>query len=184
MINFEITEDEKLLLLKRRELFEKRQKRGALKVQHQNNQPLTGHCKPEVVHQGRMTDPDHPMHWFEKEIFSQISNMEHQAEHAKIGELLKMPVQTSSRDRVYHALCHLDVLWAEGRLPIRYKHRYEEYKKKHKIDTDNIHPSHKTEGTKYPEPQNKRDWNPEDYQEYSKTEKFVPTKIYEYAKAI
>lgn len=134
------------------------------------------HCNPDKIHKGRLT-PGHPMYWFEENVFRKITNMEHQAEHKKIKDILGMPVQTNSRDRVYHALCHLDVLWTEGRLPIGYKHRYEEYKKEQGIGDDNIHPAHKKKGVVYPVPKNKRPWNPEDYQDYDETQEFTGKKV-------
>ena len=185
MEDFKITQEEKALILKRRELFEKRKQGGIVAVQKQTTNPATAaangsKCAP---HQGRVTDPSHEMHWFEQEIFSQIGNMNHQKEHRKILEVIKMPVQSATRDRIFHQLCHLDVLWKEGRLPVKYKHKYEEYKKKYNIDDTNLHPDLKEEGREYPTPFEKRAWNPEDYQDYDKNEKFIPTKVYDYAKA-
>lgn len=134
------------------------------------------HCDPEKVHKGRLT-PGHPMYWFEENVFRKITNMEHQAEHKKIGSLLSMPVQTNSRDRVYHALCHLDVLWTEGRLPIAYKKRYEDYKKEQGIGHDNIHPSHKKEGRVYPLPKNKKEWDEDKYKDFDENEVFTGKKV-------
>lgn len=130
------------------------------------------HCEPDKIHKGRLT-PGHPMYWFEENVFRKISNMRHQAEHKKIKDLLGMPVQTNSRDRVYHALCHLDVLWTEGNLPVNYKAKYEEYKKEQGIGDDNIHPAHKKPGVVYPTPKNKKPWNPEEYKGYDENEVFV-----------
>ena len=144
------------------------------------NAPQTGHCDPCKVHRGRLTNPDHPLHWFEKEIFAKIGNMNHQGEHAKIVNILKMPVQASSRDRCYHALCHLDVLWTEKKLPLKYKRKYEAYKEETKIGDDNVHPDHKTDDAKFPEAQNKREWNPEDYEGVESNETFKVGTVYEY----
>lgn len=130
------------------------------------------HCNPCQVHKGRLT-PGHPMYWFEENVFQKISNMEHQRQHKKIKELLGMPVQTNSRDRVYHALSHLDALWTQELLPVAYKIRYEEYKKEHGIGDDNIHPAHKKPGVVYKTPKFKRPWNPEDHKDYDPDEKFV-----------
>lgn len=131
----------------------------------QNRPPgWDNHCDPCRVHKGRLTDK-HPMYWFEDSVFKKIPNQRHKAEHKKITEILGMPVQTNSRDRVYHALCHLDVLWTEGNLPISFKKKYEDYKKEQGIGDDNIHPAHKKEGVVYPVPKNKKPWNEEDYTE-------------------
>lgn len=130
------------------------------------------HCEPDKIHKGRLT-PGHPMYWFEENVFRNISNKRHQEEHSKIKDLLKMPVQTNSRDRVYHALCHLDVLWTEGNLPVSYKAAYEKYKQQQGIGDDNIHPSHKKPGVVYPAPKNKRPWDAEEYVDYDKDEVFV-----------
>lgn len=189
-----LTAEERELILKRRSLLAKRQngqiqkkeqpqKRNTDDVILGKNRPKgwDDHCDPEKVHKGRLT-ADHPMGWFEPEIFKHISNKEHQAEHRKIREVLGMPVQNKYKDRIYHALCHLDVLWTEGRLPVRYKHKYEEYKKQNNIGDDNVHPAHKEEGVNYKLPKDKRPWNPEDYQDFDPQEKFDPNHVYDYAK--
>lgn len=186
MENFIITEDEKALILKRRELFKKRQENGIVAVQKQSaqtNNPAVAAATGSkcTAHQGRVTDPNHEMHWFEQEIFAKIGNMDHQKEHRKILDLLKMPVQASNKDRIFHQLCHLDVLWTEKRLPLHYKRRYEAYKKKYNIDDTNLHPDLKEPGIEYKRPQNKRPWNPELYKNIESNEKFDPHRIYEYS---
>ena len=60
-----------------------------------------------------------------------------------------MPVQNLFRDRVYHALTHLDALWEQDMLPLKYKIRYEKFKQQHNIGDDNIHPEHKKEKPEY-----------------------------------
>ena len=190
-----LTDEERILILNRRKLQKERalrrnsapknQAKAAPVQQKQEPKQPNGwdaHKEPDRIHRGRLTE-DHPLGWFEPEIFRKIGNMEHKAEHKKIPELLKMPIQTKSRDRVYHALCHLDVLWTEAHLPLKYKHKYEEYKKEHSIGDDNIHPSHKKEGEKYPVAQNKRPWSAEDHSEFNDKEKFIVGKVYKYAKA-
>jgi len=182
-----LTEEEKKLILKRRELQEARKNRPlqasqqqppAQKQQQPQQQPQARpdlykpHTDLSRPHRGRL-QPDHPVYWFEKEIFQQIGNVQHKKEHEKIAKLLKMPVQNKFRDRVYHALCHLDVLWAEGRLPVRYKHAYEKLKEDNGIGEDNIHPGHKIKGEDYPVPQNKRPWNPEEFKDYDDEELFL-----------
>lgn len=122
------------------------------------------HCNPCQVHKGRLT-PGHPMFWFEDNVFKNITNDRHGEEHAKIKRLLEIPVQTNSRDRVYHALSHLDVLWTEGNLPVSYKAKYEEFKTKEGIGDDNVHPAHKKKGVVYPVAKNKRPWSLEEYKD-------------------
>lgn len=187
MIDFQVTQEEKDLLLKRRELFEKRKKNGIVVVEkRKQKQPVTNpavaaasgsKCAP---HHGRVTDPSHEMHWFETLVFANITNMEHQKEHRNILELLKMPVQASNRDRVYHQLCHLDVLWSTYRLPLHLKRRYEEYKKKYNIDDTNMHPDLKESNVEYPKPQNKRPWDEKLYEKIESIEKFDPHREYRY----
>jgi hypothetical protein len=188
-----LTEEEIRLILNRRKLLERRVERRSApqnpvnavsapqppKEQKEDvilgkNRPpgWDSHTEPERIHKGRLTE-GHPMHWFETNVFKKISNMRHQAEHKKIMKLLGMPVQTQSKDRVYHALCHLDVLWTEGNLPVSYKHRYEAFKAEQGIGDDNIHPAHKKPGVVYKTPKNKRPWNPDDYKDYDKDEVFV-----------
>ena len=184
-----LSSEETALILTRRELIEKRkasdvgqptnpaQKASSEaprpKKQPSQNRPAgwDNHCDPCRIHKGRLTE-GHPMHWFEEKVFRKIPNMGHQVEHKKISELLGMPVQTNSRDRVYHALCHLDVLWAEDKLPVAYKKRYEDYKVEHKIGADNIHPDHKMDGVQYPIPNNIRPWNIGDHNGYDPNEEF------------
>lgn len=187
-MDIQLTDSEKKLILRRRELMKARQARQAQPNQGLNRpaegnsppapqqQPRPDMFKPHTdlsrPHRGRL-QPDHPVYWFEKEIFQQIGNVQHKKEHEKIAKLLKMPVQNKFRDRVYHALCHLDVLWTEGRLPVRYKVAYEKLKKDNNIGDDNIHPGHKLEGETYPVAQNKRPWDPEKYKDYDDNEPFL-----------
>lgn len=184
MEKFEVTHEEKLLILKRRELFSKRQKRGVVHAKDRNvsEQKPQKQVPKNSAHRGRITDPKHEMHWFEKEIFAKISNLEHAAEHKKISTILNMPIQHSSRDRVYHSLCHLDVLWTEERLPLHYKRKYEEFKKKYGIGETNLYPDIVKDYPKEncPEVKNKRPWNPELYKDIESKEKFDPKKSYIY----
>ena len=129
------------------------------------------HCNPCQVHKGRLT-PGHPMYWFEENVFRNISNKLHQEQHKKIKEILGMPVQANSRDRMYHTLCHMDVLWTEGKLPVSYKKKYEDFKKKENIGDDNIHPAHKKPGVEYPVATGKRPWTEEDMKNYDENEVF------------
>lgn len=192
MEEFILTNEEKQLILTRRELFKDRQERRKLAPKSSTDQPQQqntpkqangwdAHAEPDRVHKGRLTG-NHPLGWFEDEIFKKIANMDHQKEHKKIGDILNMPVQNHLRDRIYHALCHLDVLWYEGRLPLKYKHRYERYKKEHNIGKDNTHPAHKKEGVTYKVPKVSRPFSFEEFDKFDEDEKFNPHKIYDYAK--
>lgn len=184
MEEFTLTEEEKQLIINRRNLLKSRKERVITPVKKGQNQPQppqqAAQARPDLYqphndlsrpHRGRL-QPGHPVYWFEKEIFQQIGNVQHKKEHEKIAKLLKMPIQNKYRDRVYHALCHLDLLWAEGRLPVRYKVGYEKLKEENNIGDDNIHPSHKEPGVTYPIAQNKRPWNPEEFQDYDDKEMF------------
>lgn len=178
--DLKLTDEEKNLILNRRRLLANRMTirnespKNPAKQAQQTNQPngWDSHNEPDRVHKGRLTE-NHPLYWFEKNVFQKISNMTHQEQHKKIRTLLGMPIQTPSKDRVYHALCHLDALWTQDRLPVAYKNRYEEYKKEHDIGDDNIHPSHKKAGVVYRTPKNKRPWDPEKYKDYNENEKFI-----------
>jgi hypothetical protein len=119
----------------------------------------------------------HPFYWFERDVFSRLGNVLHGMEHAKI-RLAGMKVQADNRDRVYHALTHLDVLWTwypkmredkefmsktnlNDELMDKIKIQYEKFKKKWDIGDDNMNPLYKIEGEEdnediYPKFKNKR----------------------------
>lgn len=189
---FYITEEEKLFILKRRELSANRKKlqtkapKTVKKASPKQANGWDAHCNPCQVHHGRMTEK-HPLFWFEEKIFKKISNMQHKDQHKKISKLLGIPVQNVFRDRQYHSLTHLDALWEQQLLPLTYKARYEEYKALHGIGDDNVHPKHKEEKPdyNYPVPNKKRPWDAEKYH-CSVNEDFVAGKkyIYEYDKEV
>lgn len=123
-------------------------------------------------HKGRLTE-GHPFHFFETDIFKRISNMEHQAEHKKISTVLGLPVQNANRDRVYHLLSHMDVLWYENRLPLKYKKLQEDLKKEHGVGPDNIPSGQKKKGVIYKLPKVKLpEWN-EDLYDIDMSEEFT-----------
>lgn len=185
MNNFLITDEEKQLILKRRELADKRQKSRDLPPKNaakavqpqpkQNNRPAgwDDHNDPCKVHKGRITE-GHPLFWFEKEIFSKIGNVEHKNQHKLIRKILGMPVQNLFRDRAYHALSHLDCLWEQGMLPLKHKKRYEDYKKLHNIGDDNVHPDHKKDKPDYdfPVANKKRPWDEKAYGQANEAEEY------------
>lgn len=196
MIQFEITEEEKLFIVKRRELAAKRKKlRHAVsapkkEVKKETPKQANGwdaHTNPCQIHRGRMT-PEHPLHWFEEEIFAKITNLQHKEQHKLIRSLLKMPVQNVFRDRQYHSLVHIESLWQQQLLPLSYKIRAEEYKAKFGIGQDFVHPKHKELKPDYvhPSPVLKRPWDAEKYGEADMSEKFIVGKkyIYDYDKEI
>ena len=117
-----------------------------------------------------------------KEIFSKIGNVAHKDQHKLIRSLLCMPVQNVFRDRQYHALAHLESLWQQQLLPLKYKIRYEEYKEKHGIGQDFVHPEHKKEKPDYayPMPVLKRPWDKDKYGACDENESFVVGKKYKY----
>lgn len=186
MKNFLITDEEKQLILKRRELAAKRGKlrnakpKNQVKTQEKSNSWDT-HCDPSKVHKGRITE-QHPLYWFEDEIFKKIGNLQHKEQHKKISKLLNMPVHNVFRDRVYHALTHLDALWEQNMLPLKYKIRYEKYKEKHRIGDSNVHPEHKKlkPDYKYPIPIKNRSFSFQDYPTCDETEVFQVGKKYTY----
>ena len=194
MENYLITDEEKAFILKRRELAAKRKKlrhaqpkhpvKAAQQPQQQGNRPpgWDSHCDPSKIHKGRITDK-HPLFWFEKDIFSKIGNVEHKTQHKLIRKLLGMPVQNLFRDRVYHALTHMDTLWEQGLLPLKYKCAYEEFKELHKIGDDNVHPEHKKEKPdyKFPIPNISRPWDKEAYGTPDESEEYRNGKSYYYA---
>ena len=180
-MDLQLSQEEIDLILKRRELTVKRQARGPVSAVNrvvEEVKPVPKKADGDV--NGRITDPGHPMHWFESQVFSRIGNLDHEKEHDKIWTLLKMPIQSSSRSRIFHSLCHLDVLWTEGRLPLHYKRKYEQYKKDNGIGEDNLFPESKVEGETYAVPQNKRPWNPEQYAHIESNEIFNPKRTYKY----
>lgn len=193
-----VTEQEKVFILRRRELSDKRKKLQNVAPKHpvrqvqeapkkQVPQGWDSHCNPCKVHKGRITET-HPLFWFEDEIFKNIDNLQHKEQHKKITEILKIPVQNVFHDRQYHALTHLDALWEQEMLPLKYKVRYEEYKTLHGIGSDNVHPAHKEAKPdyKYPVPVIKRPWDVEKYGTPDKSEQFIAGKkyIYNYDKEI
>ena len=197
MKNLLITDEEKAFILKRRELAAKRKKlRHAAPAhpvqQHQQQpqqQPQQGnrpqgwdsHHDPAKVHKGRITE-GHPVYWFENDIFSKIGNIEHKTQHKLIRKLLGMPVQNLFRDRVYHALTHMDALWEQGLLPLKYKIAYEDFKKEHEIGDDNVHPEHKKDKPDFdfPKAQKNRPWMSEAYGEADPKEQYTNGKKYYY----
>lgn len=199
---FQITEDEKQLILNRRRLSEIRLASPAPGTQSSqkpseipskqpkdvilgSNRPpgWDSHADLNKCHKGRLTE-DHPFYFFEKDIFSKIVNMEHQKEHKKITEILGMPVQANNRDRVYHLLCHMDVLWYEKRLPLRFKKRQEELKKEHNIGSSNISEGQKKKGVVYPLPKVKLpEWDVSKYPNIDMKENFTGETL-DYSKAM
>lgn len=194
MQTFEITQEEKQFILKRREILTKRNK---LRNVAPTNPPkaktkdvILGenrpkgwdeHCSPCQIHKGRLTE-EHPLYWFEERIFQKITNLQHKEQHKKIKTLLGLNVQNVFRDRQYHALAHLEALWQQQLLPLSYKIKAEEYKAKHKIGMDFVHPGHKKPDSDYVHPisNSKRPWDSSKYIE-SKDEAFVAGKKYKYA---
>lgn len=190
-----VTDQEKLFILKRRELAEKRKQTAQLpphqpKQEEKPKDVILGenrpkgwdsHCDPAKVHKGRITQT-HPLYWFEDEIFKRITNLQHKEQHSKISKILCIPVQNVFRDRVYHALSHLDALWEQGMLPVKYKVRYEDFKEQHGIGDDNVHPAHKElkPDFKHPVANKKRPWDKEKYPVPEKDEVFLPGKKYYY----
>ena len=131
------------------------------------------HTDVGKTHKGRLTT-EHPFAFFEEEIFKKIKNMAHQKEHKKITEVLGMPVQANNRDRVYHLLCHMDVLWYEKRLPLKYKKLQEGLKQKHNIGPDNISLGQKKKGVVYPFPKVELPkWDVSKYTNIDETELFT-----------
>ena len=180
-MDLQLSQEEIDLILKRRELTVKRQARGPVSAVNRVVEEVKPAPKKAVGDvNGRITDPSHPLHFFESQIFSKLGNVEHEKEHHKIWEVLKMPIQASNRSRVYHATCHLDLLWQEHRLPLHYKRRYEEYKKQNGIDDTNLFLDSKVPGETYPTPFNKRPWEPEKYAHIKSNEVFNPKKLYTY----
>ena len=191
-----ITDEEKNFILKRRELAAKRKKlrnaapkhpvQAAQQPQQQGNRPQgwDSHCDPSKIHKGRITEK-HPLYWFEAEIFKKIGNIAHKEQHKKIRSLLGMPVQNLFRDRVYHALTHLDALWEQDMLPLKYKIRYEKFKQQHNIGDDNIHPEHKKEKPEYnfPIPNKTRPFSFDDYPTCDEKEEFTVGRKYRYKAA-
>lgn len=191
MEQFILTDDEKDFIVKRRELADKRKKLQANAAQKtpvaqpkpKSNRPpgWDDHCDVHKTHKGRMTE-EHPLYWFEKEIFSKITNLQHKAQHKKITEILHVPVQNVFRDRCYHAIQHLQVLWEQCMLPLKYKARIEDFKAKHNIGMDGVHPEHKKQKPdyKYPVPVTSRPWDNESYGEADDNEEFIVGKQYVY----
>ncbi len=192
----ELTEAELKLILKRRELAAKRKKsrnaapqhpvRQAQQQQPQGNRPpgWDSHHDPAKIHKGRITE-GHPVYWFENEIFSKIGNIEHKQQHKLIRKLLGMPVQNLFRDRVYHALTHLDALWEQDMLPLKYKIKYEKFKQEHNIGDDNVHPEHKKDKPDYtfPIPVKNRPFSFELYPTCDEKETFSAGRTYKYEAA-
>ena len=200
MENFLITDEEKTFILTRRELAAKRKKlrqsppqhsvqQHAQQPQQQGNRPpgWDSHCDPTKVHKGRITET-HPLYWFETEIFSKISNEAHKAQHKLLRSLLGMPVQNVYRDRQYHALVHLEALWQQQLLPLKYKIKIEEYKDMHGIGSDFVHPEHKKKNPDYvhPLPKISRPWDADKYGNCDEGETFVAGRkyVYDYDKEI
>ena len=197
MKNVLVTQEEEQFILRRRELAAKRKKlqnaapKNPVQPAHKPKDAVTGtnrpagwdsHCDPCKIHKGRITDT-HPLYWFEEEIFKKIGNIQHKDQHKKITTLLKMPVQNVYRDRQYHALIHLDALWEQELLPLKYKIRYEQYKKDHGIGDDNVHPAHKTEKPdyKHPIPVKTRAFDLDNCPACNENEQFIAGKKYIYA---
>jgi len=198
MEDLKLTDEERQLIITRRELFEKRQKRQNTASQTPSNQKADpkgkqdvilgqnrpkgwdSHCHPCQIHAGRMTEV-HPLFWFESEIFRKISNMQHKEQHKKIAKILNIPVQNIFRDRQYHALAHLEALWQQQLLPVKYKRKYEAYMEEHGIGQDFVHPEHKKQKPdyKHPMPVIKRTWDAEKYEDVD--EEFVVGKKYRYS---
>ena len=189
MEQFLITDEEKNFILKRRELAAKRKKLRNAAPKHpvqtasqpQPQAPQNGHCDPAKVHKGRITE-SHPLYWFEKEIFAKIGNAAHKQQHKLIRSLLGVPVQNLFRDRVYHALTHMDALWEQGLLPLRHKCSYEDFKALHGIGDDNVHPEHKKDKPDFdfPKPLKNRPWDKEAYGEADPKEEYRNGKKYYY----
>ena len=197
MKNLLITDEEKAFILKRRELAAKRKKLRHAAPQHpvqkhaqqpqqqpqQGNRPQgwDSHHDPAKVHKGRITE-GHPVYWFENDIFSKIGNIEHKTQHKLIRKLLGLPVQNLHRDRVYHALTHMDALWCQGLLPLRYKVAYEDFKAEHDIGADNVHPEHKKlkPDYKYPKANISRPWDKDAYGTPDPKEEYINGKKYLY----
>lgn len=188
-----LTEEERKLIITRRRLSIERIKRAGqapknpAKVVEKSPKQANGwdaHESPCKVHQGRLTE-SHPLFWFEQEVFRKIGNMQHKEQHDKIAKLLKVPVQNVFRDRVYHSLCHLDCLWEQKMLPMKYKHRYEKYKLENGIGDDNVHSEHKKAKPDYdyPVPVKNREFSFDLYPEFDEKEEFKAGKLYEYKAA-
>ena len=96
-----------------------------------------------------------------------------------------MPVQNLFRDRVYHALTHLDALWEQDMLPLKYKLRYENFKQEHNIGEDNVHPEHKKTKPDYnfPIPTKNRPFSFEQYATCNEKEEFRVGQLYKYEAA-
>lgn len=162
MENFEVSADEKQLILNRRKLFAERQKSCPMS----NGKPcgtkdaILGENRPKgwdnhndlnQVHKGRVTE-NNPLYWFEDEIFRKIGNKNHQQEHKKIHSILGLPIQSHTRDRAYHILSHMTVLWVQKRLPLKYKVREQEIRDQYGVGVDNVPAGQKKEGVVYPQP--------------------------------
>ncbi len=128
----------------------------------------------------------HPLFWFEADIFKKITNKQHAEQHRLVTKLLKLPIQTKSRDRQYHGLAHMEALWQQEMLPLKYKIKYEAFIKEHNISADFIHPGQKVEGEKYPLGNIKRPWDKDKYGPADEKEEFKAGKkyIYPYDKEI
>ena len=193
MEELKLTLEETNLIITRRKLFKQRQemrnaapKNPARQQPQQNQAPKQAngwdaHGDVSKPHQGRMTEA-HPLYWFEKDIFHKITNDQHQAQHAKIAQLLKVPIQNALKDRVYHGLCHMDALWEQKMLPMKFKHKYERFKKENGIGDNNVHPKQMElkPNYKFPIPQKNRPFSFEMYPEFDDKETFQAGKLYEY----
>lgn len=163
---FIITQEEKEFILKRRELLlRKNQLQGKeppKDVILGANRPTDwdAHSELSKPHKGRLV-AGHPLFKFEEEIFKKIGNIEHKAQHKLITELFGVPVQNVYRDRSYHVITHMDALWEQCMLPLKYKIWYEELKAKNGIDDTNVHPEQKKLKPDYnfPVVNKKRPWD-------------------------
>jgi len=190
-----LTEEETALVLNRRKLSgirlanptpspsssPKTPENGSQAVPRGNRPPgWDSHTDLNRTHKGRLTE-DHPFFFFEEEIFKKLGNNKHQEEHRKIRKVLELPVQANNRDRTYHVLTHMDVLWYEKRLPLRFKKAAEDLKKEHNIGPDNISEGQKKEGVIYPTPKVKLlEWD-EDLYKIDMSEEFTgKVLVYEY----
>jgi hypothetical protein len=75
----------------------------------------------------------------------------------------------------------MEALWQQEMLPLKYKIKYEAFKKEHNISADFIHPGQKVEGEKYPLGNIKRIWDEEKYGAADEKEEFKAGKNYRYS---
>ena len=78
-MDLQLSQEEIDLILKRRELTVKRQARGPVSAVNRVVEEVKPAPKKAVGDvNGRITDPSHPLHFFESQIFSKLGNVEHE----------------------------------------------------------------------------------------------------------